>query len=216
MKRKSTSERLSQFFLTKQVIVNQSAYIQVRTAGKACLVSSRHLTLILVCERKTIKLKGSDVGNSRAQIHAFDPSFFDRINTWIAKSKSYQIEMRTLPLNIMRARKKLKTWILNVREKRWSSKLLKWKREVKFWMAEVCTRRKMLLHLVFHYSSSIPQRGHAGFLKIKPTFGQQLAQKNFLQIGHCQALGLRKLPSSLSQLAQKPLTIPNSPWFTNL
>jgi hypothetical protein len=53
----------------------------------------------------------------------------------------------------------------------------------------------------------MPHSGQAGFLNIKPTFGQQFAQKTFLHRGHCHAAGFMNPPTCLPQTPQKPLTI---------
>jgi len=66
-----------------------------------------------------------------------------------------------------------------------------------------------------HLFNSIPHSGQAGFLIIKPTLGQQSAQKTFLQRGHCHAGGLNNPPTSFPQTEQKPLTI-NLPHLPDL
>lgn len=59
----------------------------------------------------------------------------------------------------------------------------------------------------FHpFTNSIPHSGQAGFLKIKPTFGQQSAQNIFLHLGHCHAVGFRNPPMGLPHTEQNPLT----------
>jgi hypothetical protein len=49
--------------------------------------------------------------------------------------------------------------------------------------------------------------GHAGFLKIKPTFGQQPLQNTFLHEGHCQDASLNNPPIDFPHEPQKPLGI---------
>ena len=59
----------------------------------------------------------------------------------------------------------------------------------------------------FHpFTNSIPHSGQAGFLKIRPTFGQQSAQNIFLHLGHCHAVGFKNPPMGLPQTEQNPLT----------
>ena len=59
---------------------------------------------------------------------------------------------------------------------------------------------------VHPFTISIPHSGQAGFLKIKPTFGQQSAQNIFLHLGHCHAVGFRNPPMGLPHTEQNPLT----------